>query len=316
VNAWTQHFLGNHAEGDRALAAAIQASGDGPMPDGASSIDATAALMRGAFPGGDVGAMLSAARRAYELEGGRDSPWRTTVHVLLGFALVRAGHYEEARKPLVAGAEMAMRSNLWMDAIGAETLLSRVDVEAGDDATAERLATEAVELADVHGMSQTPTGAYARAALAVARLRRGDPATAERLLADAMPLARAIGEPLLVAEMLIPLGQAQQAQGHQASANAAFREADAIIESLPDPGVLRPTRHHRAKTTPPALPLSDRELEVLVALSRGLSKREVAAELFVSYNTVHSHVRSIYRKLDVRSRNDAVSAARQRGLLA
>ena len=80
------------------------------MPDGASSIDATAALIGAAFPGDDVGRMLTSARRAFEFEANRDSPWRSTVHVLLGFALVRSARFEEAREPLLLGAELAIEA--------------------------------------------------------------------------------------------------------------------------------------------------------------------------------------------------------------
>ncbi len=50
-------------------------------------------------------------------------------------------------------------------------------------------------------------------------------------------------------------------------------------------------------------------------LSGGLSEREIGQELFVSYNTVHTHVKSVYRKLGVSSRADAVARARERRLL-
>ena len=58
VRAWTMHFLGRHEEGNAALAAALRAPAAEPMPDGSSSIDATAALIGAAFPGNDVGRML------------------------------------------------------------------------------------------------------------------------------------------------------------------------------------------------------------------------------------------------------------------
>jgi len=62
-------------------------------------------------------------------------------------------------------------------------------------------------------------------------------------------------------------------------------------------------------------PLSDREIAVLELLPSLLSGREIAAELTVSVNTVKTHIRSIYGKLSVSSRRDAVLRARQRGLL-
>ena len=53
--------------------------------------------------------------------------------------------------------------------------------------------------------------------------------------------------------------------------------------------------------------LSERELTVLRHLAGELSEREIAAELYLSFNTVHSHVKSIYRKLGVSSRAEAVA---------
>jgi LuxR family maltose regulon positive regulatory protein len=61
--------------------------------------------------------------------------------------------------------------------------------------------------------------------------------------------------------------------------------------------------------------LSDRELKVLRLLSGGGSEREIAQELFVSFNTVHTHVKSIYRKLGVSSRADALAQAREHQLI-
>jgi LuxR family maltose regulon positive regulatory protein len=59
-------------------------------------------------------------------------------------------------------------------------------------------------------------------------------------------------------------------------------------------------------------PLSERESAVLSYLPTMLSNQEIAAELFVSVNTVKTHLRSIYRKLGTSNRRDAVAAARSR----
>ncbi len=165
VKAWVMHFIGLHAEGVAALGDAMASSYVGVLPDGASSIEASAALMGAAFPGGDVGAMLANARRAFELESRPPSPWRTTVHVLLGFALVRDGSFAEAERYLELGSELATRSDSWMDAVGARSLRGRIAMEAGDPTSAERFAREAVDLADAHGVSPTASGAFARVVL-------------------------------------------------------------------------------------------------------------------------------------------------------
>jgi DNA-binding NarL/FixJ family response regulator len=61
--------------------------------------------------------------------------------------------------------------------------------------------------------------------------------------------------------------------------------------------------------------LSDREREVLALLPQGLTNPEIAKTLGITLNTAKTHLHSIFSKLDVAGRAEAVSAALQRGLL-
>jgi len=56
-------------------------------------------------------------------------------------------------------------------------------------------------------------------------------------------------------------------------------------------------------------PLSPRELDVLRHLSAGLDANQIASDLYVSRNTVRTHIKSIYRKLSVSSKRDAILRA-------
>jgi DNA-binding CsgD family transcriptional regulator len=62
-------------------------------------------------------------------------------------------------------------------------------------------------------------------------------------------------------------------------------------------------------------PLSERELEVLNLLASGKTNSEVAGDLFVSVGTVKSHTGNIYRKLGARNRAEALTRARELGLI-
>jgi LuxR family maltose regulon positive regulatory protein len=62
-------------------------------------------------------------------------------------------------------------------------------------------------------------------------------------------------------------------------------------------------------------PLTDREQAVLAFLPGWLSNQEIAAELYVSVNTLKTHLKSLYRKLDATSRHDAVMRSKTLGLL-
>ena len=86
--------------------------------------------------------------------------------------------------------------------------------------------------------------------------------------------------------------------------------------ALDDPALAGPCRDTPANGRSALVePLSERELSVLRFLPSRMSNREIGAELFVSLNTVKSHLKTIYRKLDVEGRDDAVRRARQLGLL-
>lgn len=61
--------------------------------------------------------------------------------------------------------------------------------------------------------------------------------------------------------------------------------------------------------------ISSREWEVLACLSKGLSNEEIAGQLFVSANTIKTHLGNLYSKLDVKRRTQAVEKARAIGLL-
>ena len=70
---------------------------------------------------------------------------------------------------------------------------------------------------------------------------------------------------------------------------------------------------HEAPAGPP---LSEREREVLEAIAGGATNREIAGELFLSPHTVKEHTSSLYRKLGVRNRAEAVQKAQRLGLIS
>jgi LuxR family maltose regulon positive regulatory protein len=85
--------------------------------------------------------------------------------------------------------------------------------------------------------------------------------------------------------------------------------------SAPDPRTGRASAPAAAEERPVLQNLSDREMEVLRYLGEMLSTAEIAATMFISVNTVRTHIRSILRKLAVSRRYQAVRRARERGLL-
>lgn len=79
--------------------------------------------------------------------------------------------------------------------------------------------------------------------------------------------------------------------------------------------VLAALRGSGARDDEPGRALTAREREVLAQLARGLTYEQVASVLEVSVNTVRTHVKTIYEKLDASTRTEAVLTAVQKGLL-
>ena len=90
-------------------------------------------------------------------------------------------------------------------------------------------------------------------------------------------------------------------------ARRLLSRAAAPAAGAPHPG--------QRRAAPSAEQLSDRELQVLRLLDSELTGPQIARELFVSHNTVRTHTKHIFTKLDVTNRRAAVLRARERGLL-
>jgi ATP/maltotriose-dependent transcriptional regulator MalT len=155
-------------------------------------------------------------------------------------------------------------------------------------------------------------------ALGAASAARGEHEEALRLLECGTVLLRAGGHPAPLAHVLIRQAAVLEAMGRSDAAAAAVDEARAAVDACAHSPLLterlaaleRPRRRRRN-----GAPLSERELAILRMLGGTLSERDIGRELYLSHNTVHSHTRSIYRKLGVSSRAEAVERARSIGLL-
>ncbi|MCQ4206022.1 helix-turn-helix transcriptional regulator [Streptomyces longispororuber] len=94
------------------------------------------------------------------------------------------------------------------------------------------------------------------------------------------------------------------------SAGALVHEASAVLASVP-----AVPHDGTARGAPPHEPLTGRQLAVLRQLQEEVPLRQIADGMYVSYNTVKSHARAVYRKLGARSRAEAVNRARELGLV-
>ncbi|RKS77183.1 LuxR family two component transcriptional regulator [Actinomadura pelletieri DSM 43383] len=90
-------------------------------------------------------------------------------------------------------------------------------------------------------------------------------------------------------------------------------------ESLVSPSITVRLLEHLARppatAPPPREPLTDRELEVVRLVARGLTNEEIAAELYVALSTVKTHLGSVHRKLETRNRVETAAWAWESGLM-
>ncbi|MGB6583407.1 MAG: LuxR C-terminal-related transcriptional regulator, partial [Streptosporangiaceae bacterium] len=156
-------------------------------------------------------------------------------------------------------------------------------------------------------------------------LHRGDIPAARRELVSAQRLRHLLtyALPYFAVQARIELARVHLALADLAGAKTLMREVDELLRRRPGLGTLTgQARVLRARLSeehgsgaPGASALTGAELRLLPMLSTHLSFPEIAAELFLSPNTIKSQAISIYRKLGAASRSQAVTRSRELGLL-
>ena len=123
---------------------------------------------------------------------------------------------------------------------------------------------------------------------------------------------------------LLALARVRSGRGDRGGAQAVLAEARTILERYPDAGIFPSLlelqerelrKKSRRRDGSLDAELTERELDVLRLLVGELSTRQMAQRLYVAPSTVRTQVKSIYRKLGVSSRKQAVQEARVRGLI-
>jgi LuxR family maltose regulon positive regulatory protein len=148
---------------------------------------------------------------------------------------------------------------------------------------------------------------------AMALQKQGDTLQALAALERALSLA----EPGGFMRMFIDGGQPMAQLLHEAAGRGISPEyTSRLLAAFPD-SESRPTASAKPQKPESQMvePLSERELEVLRLLTTHLSSTEIAEELIISVNTVRSHIKHIYSKLNAHGRTDAIQRAKELHLL-
>jgi LuxR family transcriptional regulator, maltose regulon positive regulatory protein len=292
------------------------------LPMGLGSIEAGIALTRAVFGFDDVRTHLAAAREAAALFAGRPG-LQAIADGSLGVALLHAGLLAEARSHLAANVDRLATE--FPSVLGpALSYLSLAFTDDGEPAEGQRFA-ELARRRSGNGAGRRHAGATGLVGLAFGAALRGldRPADALPELDEAIEHLGQVPMRIDLAKARIERSLALHAVGRDLAASVELDHASAIVASCADCGAVTTQLQaataklrHDAGGEAARGRLSERELEVLALLPGDLSRREIAAALFVSFNTIQTHMRSIYRKLGVTSREQAVVRARGRGLIA
>jgi ATP/maltotriose-dependent transcriptional regulator MalT len=268
-----------------------------------------------AFRRGDLGTLARSLDRAATLDP-QDGFWHTAESQLRGLDAFWRGHPRVAHRHLVRAAGLAEIHGDRLAQAYATGYLALIAAEGADrDGARQRLG----RLEDLRD-EDPAAGEHAVAcagALAEGRMLElaGAYESAVAPLERALALAERGASLFERAEPLLRLASVHRACHRPDEAAACDADAARLLAGSPDHGRLAGPAAAVAPAAPPRDALSPSELAVLRLLPSGLSQREIGAELYLSVNTVKTHCRNIYTKLDAASRDQAVGRARQLGLL-
>ena len=322
LGAWIRALEGRAAEAESWLAIAEGSASTIPLSDGSETIEPWVAVLRaGMMPDGVDTALGDAEVAIEKLAPG--SLWRPAALVLRGMAHALSGDAESAKADFTNAVEgegdatepvavaysqlalMAIRQGAWIEA-GGRVQAAQATV---DDA----------------GLGDYSSTALMHVATARVALHEGRREEAQAALAGAHRLRPLLdyGLPWLTVQVGLELVRAHLALAEPGPARTILAETEQVLVRRPRMGILVDdaveVREHVASATGPdgawAMSLTGAELRLLPYLATHLTFPGIATRLFISRNTVKSEAVSIYRKLGVSSRSDAIERAVEVGLL-
>jgi LuxR family maltose regulon positive regulatory protein len=290
---------------------------DTPLPDG-TPLRFQVKLIEALICDSGVEGMVSAAHDALAIDVG-DSPFRCIPLHLAGVGIALAGDLRTAIPLLDEGIEIGVLYPA--AAVSGLAQKAMIAIVEGDWIAARRFVQRGRELYEHYRLDNVPSQAPFPAVAAMVAAHDSDMALAAEYAASSRALVARMSEmaPWLSIETMLILGQVELRLGRQATAAQLAREARNALARLPDAVALDAHLQTLEGALGPGIraseALSTAEIRVIAFLPTHLTFGQIAEELIVSVNTVRSHAKAIYRKLNVTSRGEAVDRAMVLGLL-
>jgi LuxR family transcriptional regulator, maltose regulon positive regulatory protein len=318
----THAVRGRPEEAERWLEAAER--GAASRRKGVASVRPCIAVMRSAMcSSGPTQMQTDAVAARSKLS--RGATWRASALLVEGAAAILLGNDAKADSILAESALEADRvgsNETRVIALGERSVLAGA---RGDYREAEALAVEACDLMEDTELKDYSTSALALAASARAMLRHGlwEKARHQLTLAENLMPTLTHALPWLAVQVRLEVGYACVTMRDRKGALRMLEEARGILVVKPKLGALSAGVDALADEIdemPADGPggnsaLTAAELRLLPLLSTHLSFREIGERLYVSRNTIKTQAISVYRKLGVSSRSEAIARAGELGLV-
>lgn len=324
LDAWVASHEGDMSRKDRMLAAA-QTLADGlPEPVRGRAGARDVRLLHAAIGHAGLGEMARDSA-SFLAQSNPDDPWRTVGHYLAGIADALHAEPERAHAQFLACRRVAQTYRLPLMEAHAEAAIADLAFTAGQIERGLRHAHAARAIVHAGRLDFIPTAAPILVTSTHAYLFEGRFHDARREAVSALRSTTMLrdGMPWLAVHGRVVLAQVFLRIGDDAQARQLLAEADeAALDPAARSEVLDAAREACRAMLSGRQPVADdqvltsAELRVLQYLPTHLTVPQIADEAFVSRHTVKTQVMSVYRKLGVHNRAEAIAAARERGLLA
>jgi LuxR family maltose regulon positive regulatory protein len=278
------------------------------------------------FKTGDIRGALETARRAVTLSFGEAPLARSGAHCIHGSSLLFSGNTHEAQAAFQQAVQVADNVGDRRARTYALGYLAMISAEHGQHADAELYIRRASGSGRDLGEAEHYVDGTVSLAAATILDAQGNRAPAVFAADMAVMLARQGGAIPELAKALLVRADILERIGDHQTATANIEEVEQLVRGCADPGILPALLAAAERSIGIAMAtrgvksadredLTPKEFDILRLLATQLSRQEIAEQLFVSINTVKTHQRSLYRKLDADDRSTALARAQDLGLL-
>src|SRR5215213_1508655 len=321
LGAWLHALVGQPAAAERWADAAEQGPVGGTLPDGLTGQSYLALL--GALLCRNGLDRMRADTQAALAELSPGSQWRPTAQLLEGIGYLLAGETDRADPILAHAAEVATEAGALPAAAVALAERSLVAMHQQDWQQAATLAEQASGMVRAGALDGYVASALVHAVAARVAIHQGEVRQAQEQLARATRLRPLLtyALPYFAVQTLLELGRACLALDDAAGARVVLRQARDILRRRPNLGIL-PTHVEQLRSKLDSnrggavgvSSLTTAELRLLPLLPTRLTFAEIGERQYISQHTVKTHASSVYRKLGVSSRSQAVQRLQEFGL--